>query len=120
MVPYTSLGRCRVAMRVLEYATEELRSALRDHEDTGLDRDAPTVAGAEGLLIYLRPEAVAALWQDVCAHCRARVDVVASAMACDDDGVPGFRRQRPWLRSEERRVGKECVSTCRSRWSPTH
>src|SRR3546814_21144757 len=23
-------------------------------------------------------------------------------------------------RSEERRVGKECVSTCRSRWSPIH
>src|SRR3546814_11934812 len=32
----------------------------------------------------------------------------------------------PWhgwefdIRSEERRVGKECVSTCRSRWSPYH
>src|SRR3546814_12468606 len=28
----------------------------------------------------------------------------------------------PWpiMRSEERRVGKECVSTCRSRWSPYH
>src|SRR3546814_3460112 len=26
---------------------------------------------------------------------------------------------RTW-RSEERRVGKECVSTCRSRWSPNH
>src|SRR3546814_5475573 len=26
---------------------------------------------------------------------------------------------RGW-RSEERRVGKECVSTCRSRWSPYH
>src|SRR3546814_17530193 len=25
-----------------------------------------------------------------------------------------------WARSEERRVGKECVSTCRSRWSPYH
>src|SRR3546814_11762520 len=25
---------------------------------------------------------------------------------------------RDRLRSEERRVGKECVSTCRSRWSP--
>src|SRR3546814_9012555 len=24
------------------------------------------------------------------------------------------------VRSEERRVGKECVSTCRSRWSPDH
>src|SRR3546814_15930359 len=29
----------------------------------------------------------------------------------------GFPRQS---RSEERRVGKECVSTCRSRWSPYH
>src|SRR3546814_18152163 len=26
----------------------------------------------------------------------------------------------PAVRSEERRVGKECVSTCRSRWSPDH
>src|SRR3546814_15688511 len=25
-----------------------------------------------------------------------------------------------WGRSEERRVGNECVSTCRSRWSPYH
>src|SRR3546814_19371120 len=25
-----------------------------------------------------------------------------------------------WQRSEERRVGKESVSTCRSRWSPDH
>src|SRR3546814_21190769 len=27
---------------------------------------------------------------------------------------------RPPARSEERRVGKECVRTCRSRWSPSH
>src|SRR3546814_19979686 len=27
---------------------------------------------------------------------------------------------KPPFRSEERRVGKECVSTCRSRWSPYH
>src|SRR3546814_19991679 len=26
----------------------------------------------------------------------------------------------PFTRSEERRVGKECVSPCRSRWSPYH
>src|SRR3546814_17995870 len=30
------------------------------------------------------------------------------------------RHQRLVCRSEERRVGKECVSTCRSRWSPDH
>src|SRR3546814_12459346 len=37
----------------------------------------------------------------------------------------GFESSRPnehmdEYRSEERRVGEECVSTCRSRWSPYH
>src|SRR3546814_14166518 len=31
-----------------------------------------------------------------------------------------FVKARGVTRSEERRVGKECVSTCRSRWSPYH
>ena len=31
--------------------------------------------------------------------------------------IPGYT---PYLRSEERRVGKECTSWCRSRWSPYH
>src|SRR3546814_20259081 len=41
--------------------------------------------------------------------------------------APGIARTTPLpstsacvVRSEERRVGKECVSTCRSRWSPYH
>src|SRR3546814_3754046 len=33
--------------------------------------------------------------------------------------VPAIDAER-LARSEERRVGKECVSTCRSRWSPYH
>src|SRR3546814_12857980 len=32
----------------------------------------------------------------------------------------GIAKRFAELRSEERRVGKECVSTCRSRWSPYH
>src|SRR3546814_13748663 len=42
-----------------------------------------------------------------------------------DEDRAGHRHGRPcgrgalW-RSEERRVGKECVSTCRPRWSPYH
>src|SRR3546814_9586101 len=32
----------------------------------------------------------------------------------------GVLRHEGQQRSEERRVGKECVSTCRSRWSPYH
>src|SRR3546814_13969544 len=33
---------------------------------------------------------------------------------------PGTAPAPGITRSEERRVGKECVSTCRSRWSPYH
>src|SRR3546814_9369244 len=32
----------------------------------------------------------------------------------------GHFQNPPQMRSEERRVGKECVSTFRSRWSPYH
>src|SRR3546814_2564984 len=39
----------------------------------------------------------------------------AEAQARADPELLDHRR-----RSEERRVGKECVSTCRSRWSPYH
>src|SRR3546814_13225933 len=34
--------------------------------------------------------------------------------------TPANSELRGVSRSEERRVGKECVSTCRSRWSPYH
>src|SRR3546814_16336054 len=32
--------------------------------------------------------------------------------------VEGREIEKRYLRSEERRVGKECVSSCRSRWAP--
>src|SRR3546814_3004736 len=41
-----------------------------------------------------------------CALCGALVNICARVVVC--------------VRSEERRVGKECVSTCRSRWSSFH
>src|SRR3546814_14839563 len=48
----------------------------------------------------------------------------AAARAGDRQGDPGGQRadrgHAEVDRSEERRVGKECVSTCRSRWSPYH
>src|SRR3546814_13721802 len=51
--------------------------------------------------------------------------VVLAIIACLGAAIAGlgglwyFGRNLP-DRSEERRVGKECVSTCRSRWSPYH
>src|SRR3546814_19496184 len=40
---------------------------------------------------------------------------IAAAALADHLGAVAVRN-----RSEERRVGKECVSTCRSRWSTYH
>src|SRR3546814_14463575 len=37
-----------------------------------------------------------------------------------DPSLPVLPRLMRQVRSEERRVGKECGSTCRSRWSPYH
>src|SRR3546814_3458582 len=44
----------------------------------------------------------------------ATMDVIKSEKLLENANKQGERR------SEERRVGKECVSTCRSRWSPYH
>src|SRR3546814_1799267 len=50
-------------------------------------------------------------------------DLVAAAggTLSAEHGIGVLKREEfVRLRSEERRVGKECVSTCRSRWSPYH
>src|SRR3546814_7953773 len=49
---------------------------------------------------------------------RAAAGNVQSRISDLTEEVDDHRRQP--IRSEERRVGKECVSTCRSRWSPYH
>src|SRR3546814_17165331 len=52
---------------------------------------------------------------------QAGAEPVERAVLADDVVVErGIRRIEGNARSEERRVGKECVSTCRSRWSPYH
>src|SRR3546814_18147473 len=51
-----------------------------------------------------------------------------AALLAVENAPPGWRARfgmfpqlgAPVGRSEERRVGKECVSTCRSRWSPSN
>ena len=44
-----------------------------------------------------------------------QASVVHARAAADEHGVNGAAE-----RSEERRVGKECATLCRSRWSPYH
>src|SRR3546814_21086480 len=54
-------------------------------------------------------------WKTYLKTCTA-VKAAGALRAC----VTSTRWARTPARSEERRVGKECVSTCRSRWSPYH
>src|SRR3546814_2779567 len=61
----------------------------------------------------------------ICSGRRTRRDVGGGASgpaweAASTSRCQRQRRARSSHRSEERRVGKECVSTCRSRWSPYH
>src|SRR3546814_17974624 len=56
----------------------------------------------------------------------AVVLTIAATTSGVDRGIRWISELNLWsavammVRSEERRVGKECVSTCRSRWSPYH
>src|SRR3546814_8728589 len=64
---------------------------------------------------------------DVCssdlelAHSSSSCTFLNTSFCCRNSFILSSRNARaPFSRSEERRVGKECVSTCRSRWSPYH
>src|SRR3546814_19162058 len=48
------------------------------------------------------------------------VDAAAGFDTWSDTALTSVVSFHATKRSEERRVGKECVSTCRSRWSPYH
>src|SRR3546814_15323614 len=49
-----------------------------------------------------------------------RSDPASELRREERDACRRYLRRRARERSEERRVGKECVSPCRSRWSPYH
>src|SRR3546814_10785192 len=83
----------------------------------GLDREARTVGfTAVGVArADAAPRSAARLrqWLDSGAH----GDMIWMETTADRRGSPAALWPEV-KRSEERRVGKECVSTCRSRWSP--
>src|SRR3546814_14496488 len=57
-------------------------------------------------------------------HIARSLDLNLRGVECDAQGMlpdaleVACQQENVAARSEERRVGKECVSTCRSRWSP--
>src|SRR3546814_11353643 len=79
------------------------------HAAYGLEDETAKARGAANeMLAKLAPAAVA----------NARRELAEMQKLADAEHA-GYKLAA-WDRSEERRVGKECVSTCRSRWSPYH
>src|SRR3546814_11435080 len=95
-----------------------------------------------GLFVYQRYRGTAAsrLLMEAAIDCCEHEQGIESVVTCFDGGnlharqyfsqfglelyAPGpVKSNADWrtagLRSEERRVGKDCVRTCRSRWSPS-
>src|SRR3546814_246077 len=128
----------------LDSATYDDRSAEMEHDQMGassrnlggerllaLFRDehgTPAEIAARPVDAVLGPQDDAmrvALEKRSCWHCHVPIlfppEPACSRWGCDGVApMSAFNALPAYCRSEERRVGKECVNTCRSRWSPYH
>src|SRR3546814_14588780 len=92
--------------------TTLFRSAGSHHRSIGLEgRFDVEKADAVDLIDARRPEIGGAAEEDL----RDLLAAELRPILLQESGRTGDRR-----RSEERRVGNACVSTCRFRWSPYH
>src|SRR3546814_10571150 len=98
---------CCVCLFLLVFFFSSRRRHTRCALVTGVQTCALPIlsAGPPFVGLYLKPPLSGGLCEGVMTMPSAR---------------PLVRPRLCTRRSEERRVGKECVSTCRSRWSPYH
>src|SRR3546814_15528508 len=100
-------------MRISDWSSDVCSSDLTDHETRDVaqrgDRVVVVEMAAKAALVTQRRDP---------HHHRVAILVVAEELQTRRFATNLVRGVME--RSEERRVGKECVSTCRSRWSPYH
>src|SRR3546814_15983129 len=97
-------------MRISDWSSDVRSSDLVDSREQGpaIAKEGEPAVRLALVLQYVDP--------DEAAHPRCRIVEVEI-----DARVPAWRIVRLAVaRSVERRVGKECVSACRYRWSPCH
>src|SRR3546814_18174530 len=130
--PYTTRFRSSVDWRDRHIAALDARP-MAQFAACGL---AAGVGRQFDIVELVRSRVVAQLELDIVEHeefgFRADIGGIADAgrlqigfgALCGRARIAGVKFAGRWLddvaRSEEGRVGKECVSTCRSRWSPYH
>src|SRR3546814_11067396 len=102
-------------MRISDWSSDVCSSDLEPHQIElkaksllGLDKPHAAIDAINQLLAAISEDN-----RDFQFPESAVEDFTPGYVVTDAEGLAG-------LRSEERRVGKECVSTCRSGWSPDH
>ena len=109
-------GNAAAALAPLQLALDKVTAAGLSAQERGLRVDHPHAGGLAADRVELLPG-----HERVLLGRRRGVDGVLRQQMHQprlDVGRVGPRRAVD--RSEERRVGKECASMCRSRWSPYH
>src|SRR3546814_12428882 len=98
-------------MRISDWSSDVCSSDLQDVLEVDGQRQHPVEEGGDRRQFVL--ETIAVAERQSCRRLESP-ERTALDLAAVEQTVKLAQR------SEERRVGKECVSTCRSRWSPYH
>src|SRR3546814_18290928 len=109
-------------MRISDCSSDVCSSDLRAQFGRGAQRIRNPLCGA--LVVGRERHAHMTIIEDRVVLTVGLLDLVEALRDQERlDAVAGHEGERGFEeieRSEERRVGKECVRTCRSRWSPYH
>src|SRR3546814_15882382 len=105
-------------MRISDWSSDVCSSDLKGIERAHRLRTDLAVDDDVGIVALFAVECVQRSLEESDGDLWTHID--ASIEQFGGDVRRDFRYGCEAGRSEERRVGKECVSTCRSRWSPNH
>src|SRR3546814_1902324 len=98
-------------MRISDWSSDVCSSDLSEEDTNGQAGEAPHGVSARSQPAESKPVPVEVIGGDEIEEVQPRRS---------QRGARSYKIQEVIKRSEERRVGKECVSKCRSRWSPCH
>ncbi|WP_407354389.1 class I SAM-dependent methyltransferase [Luteimonas sp. R10] len=104
------LDHPRLSLVEADLESQSLPALLANAD--GFDGDVPSVVVAEGLLMYLSPPSLQALFGGLATSLSAPSTIIATAMATGTDALPRFRAQRPWLRHWLRQRGEPFLWGC--------
>src|SRR3546814_19689970 len=105
---------------VMAIRAHVIRVDIRDngHHGQQIKKRRVRLVGLDHYVLALAQPGVGTGGIKSSAYDESRVQVAAGQNSCDQAGSRGLALRSGYgnARSDERRVGKECVSTCRSRW----